>query len=261
MLYRFFGSFGVQVIEEDKINEIDNEKIEITQRGFQSEVGRKGYEFNSHSSTTWLTYAKDLSDDSCNIVRFEPRYLEQSPPLVPDVGILENVFNTRIEDAKKGSTLVYYPGDYTENPYEWSEKEVQNEVKGHLVKFSEEIKSNRNHFLKGKNLHKSIENGSTNVYAIFGDFRVRRRWSMIMIASKIDVLSLRENSEEAYQWHLSNNTEYGVRHPSEWDASKVCSECKRESMHRRVNYRDRSGNYGRNMFECENCRQITKIEM
>jgi len=258
MLTRLFGGFDIQMLNGYEISKIENKKLYSDGAGFESELGRKGYDIKSHSTTSWYFYAKDVVDKSCNIVRFEPRYLEESPPLVPNIGLKENVYETRIEDAKRGKTLIYYPGDYKENPYGWSEKELKIETDRHMRNFTQKASKVDGHFLSGKNIIQNIKKEESDVYIIFGRFRRRDVWSVFVLVADSSPFALRSDSEAANHWHIDNHGLMAASHPSQWDMMKVCRDCESETLHKRVNHRNSHGEYFDKAYECQNCGRVTR---
>lgn len=253
MVTRIHGTFDIFPAKAQTLRQLDGSTVPPPNGDFHTVVDGRTPENYPQSSTTWLVYARDVRDDTNNVIRLEPRYLRDSPPLVPNMGLNENVFRASPEDPLQGDVLCYYPGDYQESPYEWSEAELDREVGRHLRDFAGRASNMDGHFLETKDPMAALEGDDAHACVCFGEFNSRDVWSVLLIVASEDPLSLDRSSKAAKKYHIRNQGPTVMDDGRDEGLALRCSECSEEQLHVKVNYRNRRGRYVEEVFECQGC--------
>jgi len=260
MLRYIYGTFSIAELDEDSKSRIPPGSLSLGHPPFQSPIAREGYDFLAHSSTVWNVYAKDIVDGSDNLIKFEPWYFEDSPNLVPDVGIAKNVFSTEIDSIDSGNTLLYFPGTFNIHPFEWSGSDLTALTNEMLKAVYDEISIEKSHFIDGSRLaNPRDEDVDPTVQIILGSQSVTGLPSGFVLVSKNDPLTLRSNSDVVDHWLLEKNRLFGERTMAGYEMEILCQTCNMQIQHLNVNYRDESGRYVERVYECQGCSNLVSV--
>lgn len=253
MITRMSGRFDIVPIRENTLRQIDASKVPSPTGNFFTVVDEVRPENYPQSSTVWLVYARDVGDNTNNIIRLEPRYLTDSPPLTPNLGLTANVFDASPSDALHGNVLCYYPGDYQENPHTWSESELETEARRHLRDFSTQASTTSGHFLDNRNLMEEVKRNNVNACINFGLYSSRNVWSVLVIVAERDPLSLQDESKIVQEYHIRNQGPTVMDDGRDTPRIFRCAPCGGEHPHMQINYRNERGEYVEGILECQNC--------
>jgi len=258
MVTRLHGTFDIVPARERTLRQLDGDRVPPPSGDFHTVVDGVDPGNYPQSSTTWLAYARDVRDNTSNVIRLEPRYLKDSPPLVPNLGLGENVFEASPEDALQGDVLCYYPGDYHESPYGWSEEELDHETERHFKSFANEVSKLSGHFLENKDALAVIEGNNVHAYICFGMYSSANSWSVLLLVAESDPLDLDDSSDVVEEYHFRNQGPTVMGGGRDTGKAFQCAECSGEQIHMKINHRNQQEEYVEGVYECQNCGNLVR---